>query len=366
MRILLEKVLEYLEIAQKAESERDYKRAKINYLKASECLLKVAKETKGEMKQIRYDIASRLLEKANSITVKPERTMDDRIKDIEGKIDEVADFYIREKPNVKFEDVAGLDDVKAEIQNKLIYPFKYPEKARKFGIKSGGGILLYGPPGTGKTYIAKAIANEVDADFFTVKPSEIMSKWVGETEQKVDRLFQAARSCEKAIIFIDEVEALIPKRRDSSSTVMQRVVPQFLAEMNGLESKNENILFIGATNEPWSLDPAVLRPGRFDERIYIPPPDLEARKKLFELNLKDKPLEENVDFGKLAELTAGYSGADIRGICLKASVIPFREWVEQGIERKIEMRDILEVLSKVKPSIDEKMVKRFEEFAARR
>ena len=170
---------------------------------------------------------------------------------------------------MRFADVAGLEDVKEEIRLRLIYPLAHPEKAQRYGIQSGGGLLLYGPPGTGKTLLARAVAGEIDAAFFTARPSELMSKWVGEAEQNIARLFDEARQCERAIIFLDEVEAMIPARRSSGSTVMQRVVPQILAELQGIRQRSSGLLFMGATNEPWALDPAVLRPGRFDARIYV-------------------------------------------------------------------------------------------------
>jgi SpoVK/Ycf46/Vps4 family AAA+-type ATPase len=142
---------------------------------------------------------------------------------------------------------------------------------------------------------------------------------------------------------------------------MQRVVPQILAELEGIESKNDNLLFVGATNEPWSIDPAALRPGRFDEKIYVPPPDYEARKKIFELNLKGKPLAD-IDLGSLADLTEGYSGADLRHICVKASLIPFKESIKTGEERGIAMDDMRSVMEVIKPSINREMVKKYEEF----
>ena len=198
------------------------------------------------------------------------------------------DWLVVERPDVRFDDVAGLEDVKEQIRLKLIYPFTHPEEAKRFGVRSGGGILLYGPPGTGKTLIAKAVAGELDAAFFTVKPSEIMSKWVGEAEQNVAALFDAARGYERAVIFIDEVESLLPSR-GGNSTVMNRVVPQFLAELDGMAGKHPGLLLIGATNVPWMIDDAAMRPGRFDEKIYVPLPDLPARQRILELNLRGPP-----------------------------------------------------------------------------
>ncbi len=350
--VYLKKGEEYIEKAAKAEESGELKKARDWYLKASKQLFKAAAQSSGRMKVIRVENAEKLLEKAKSLKVKQ--------KEVD-EAGEPAPFTVTARSKVRFDDVAGLEDVKEEIRNKLIYPFLYPDKAELYDIRSGGGILLYGPPGTGKTYIAKAVAGEVDAVFYSIKPSEIMSKWVGESEENVKKLFETARGNERSVIFIDEVEALIPKRRSSGSTVMVRVVPQILAELEGVESANENLLFIGATNEPWSIDPAALRPGRFDEKIYVPPPDYEARKKIFELNLEGKPQEE-IGVDALADLTAGYSGADIRHICVKASLIPFKESIKTGAVRGITMEDMRSVMETIKPSINTEMVKKYEEF----
>ena len=189
-----------------------------------------------------------------------------------------------------------------------------------------------------------------------------MSKWVGEAEQNIQKLFDAARAYERSVVFIDEVEALVPKRRRTHSTVMQRVVPQILAELEGFEEKRGGLLFVGATNEPWSLDSAVLRPGRFDEKIYVGLPDVTARRRILELNLRDRPLASDVSLAELAQRLAGYSGADIANICAKSCAIPFIESVEQGVDRDVERRDFETVLQTVRPSVSAKNLKRFEQF----
>ncbi len=353
IELLLQKVEECLEKANRAEAQGQSHQAREYYLQASEQLFRAASSSAGQMKAVRTENAEKLLQKARSLPQK------DSHKELETS---GRDFVIREKPDVTFDDVAGLENVKEEIKNKIVYPFLYPEEAKKFGIRSGGGVLLYGPPGTGKTYIAKAVAHEVDAEFFSIKPSDIMSKWVGESEQNMARLFSEARQQKKSVIFIDEVESLIPNRKDSGSTVMQRVVPQVLAEMDGMESKNDNVLFIGASNEPWSIDHAALRPGRFDEKIYVAPPDLSARIKILQLNFKDRPLESNIDIRQLAELTNGYSGADIKQICLKAALLPFHECIHGGRQRGISTADLLAALEVVKPSISPKIIEKYETF----
>lgn len=362
VEIFLKNADEYIDKAAQAESQGEPEKAKDWYLKASKQLFNAASESKGKMKAIRVENAEKLLKKANSINVMKTKGRGGGKKEkLEEKEEISKPFLMKEKPEVGFEDVAGLNEVKEEIKNKLIYPFLHPDKAELYGIRTGGGILLYGPPGTGKTHIARAVSNEVDAIFYSIKPSEVMSKWVGESEQNIKNLFQTARDNERSVIFIDEVEALIPKRRTSGSTVMQRVVPQILAELEGVETKNDNLLFIGATNEPWSIDPAALRPGRFDEKIYVPPPDLEARIKIFQLNLKGKPLGE-IDFNELGKLAEGYSGADIRHICMKASLIPFKESINTGEDREILVDDFLIVMENIKPSISVEMVKKYRDF----
>jgi transitional endoplasmic reticulum ATPase len=194
-----------------------------------------------------------------------------------------------------------------------------------------------------------------------------MSKWVGEAEQNVARLFSSARKFDRAVIFIDEVEALVPKRSHSGSTVMQRVVPQILAEMEGFskdrEGEKTSLLFLGATNEPWSLDEAVMRPGRFDDKVYIPLPDLTARRQILAQNLEGKPLAGDISFDNVAGMLEGYSGADIRRICEKACDIPFVESVKTGEERQIEMRDILAALGEVRTSVSLKTIEKFEKIA---
>src|SRR5256884_5814369 len=171
--------------------------------------------------------------------------------------------------------------------------------------------------------LAKATAGEIDATFFRISPADVLSKWVGEAEQNIKKLFDAARGEKRSIIFIDEIEALVPSRRDEGSSVMQRVVPQLLQGMEGFDKKTTPVMFMGATNVPWQLDPAVLRPGRFDEKVYIPLPDLPARRKMLELYLSKRPLDPDVDLDALAMKLNDYSGADIKYICDRAATIPF-------------------------------------------
>ncbi len=302
------------------------------------------------------------LKKAGTFPVKKEAKPEKEGPETEEKD---KSFLLAERPDVTFDDIAGLDEAKEEIKIRMVYPFTHPETAKRYGVKKGGGLLLYGPPGTGKTMIARAVAGEIDAAFFTVKPSEIMSKWVGEAEQNIEKLFRNARQAGKAVVFIDEVEALVPKRSDNASTVMQRVVPQILAELEGVEKKEGGaLLFIGATNEPWSLDVAVLRPGRFDAKVYVGLPDSKARRRMLDLFLEGKPLAPDVDPDALAASLEGFSGADIRNVCERTANAVFLEAVRTGVERDIGSADFTSTASLLAPSVTAKELAKFEKFRA--
>lgn len=352
--IFLKKAEEYISLAIEKEKKKEYDGARNYYLMASKALFEVAKRSPDELKKRRMEKAEKLMERAKNL---PQAIREGGEK----KEEEVVKML--EKPTITFKEVAGLHDVKEKIKDLIITPFNYPEVAKKWKVRTGGGVLLYGPPGTGKTLLAKAVAGELDADFFYIKASDVMSKWVGESEKKVADLFAKARESSKAVIFIDEIDALIPKRTGQSSTVMARVVPQFLAEMDGMDSKNDKILLMAATNVPWNLDEAVLRPGRFDFKCYIHVPDFEARRKIIELNL-DVPIEENFNFDELARLIEGYSGADIRLICDEAKRKMFR-WEIDGVETILKTEHVSEILERIRPSVDEKMLKKFEVFSQR-
>ncbi|MBI4330606.1 MAG: ATP-binding protein [Chloroflexi bacterium] len=371
LSFLLDKSVAHLDKGLEMQRQGNLPEARYNLLKAAEFLFKAAEKTSPPLKEKRVERAQALLAQAAALE-KPGKSAAASGPKTAGKAAETAtadasEWLVREKPDVRLADVAGLGEAKEQILIKMVYPFTHPELAKKYGIKKGGGLLLYGPPGTGKTMIAKAVAGEIDAAFYTVKPSEVMSKWVGEAEQNVARLFDSARKQPRAVIFLDEVEALAPRRSQNISTVMARLVPQILSELEGFDSKADKpntLLFIGATNEPWSLDEAILRPGRLDEKLYIPLPDEKARKQILQSNLKGKPLSPELNLDEVARMTEGYSGADLRRLCEKASDAPFLESIQTGQERPIEMRDILTVLHALKPSVSQKNLARFERFAA--
>jgi transitional endoplasmic reticulum ATPase len=267
-----------------------------------------------------------------------------------------------EIPKVTWEDVGGLEDVKREIIEAVEWPLKYPEKFKKFGIRPLKGVLLYGPPGTGKTLIAKAVANESEANFISIKGGELLSKWLGESEKAVRKIFRKARQVAPCIIFFDEIDAIAQMRGiDEGSRAVERVLNQLLIEMDGLEELH-GVIVIGATNRPDILDPALLRPGRFDRLVYVRPPDKKSRLAIFKIHTRNMPLAEDVDLNELAEMTEGYVGADIEAICREAVMLALRE---NPNAEKIEMRHFYEAIKKIKPSVNEAMLSFYERFEER-
>jgi transitional endoplasmic reticulum ATPase len=347
--------------------------ARIYLLEAARSMTALSKEAQSdELQQGRRDMAAKLLELArdcqsakssNRRPGAPQRRPTDESAAAAESETSGQQWIVKEKPSIRFDDVAGLEDVKQDIRMRMIYPFEHADLAEKFGVRGGGGVLLYGPPGTGKTLLARATAGEIDAAFFRVSPAEILSKWVGEAEQNVKKLFDAAAAEPRSIIFIDEIEALVPARRDEGSSVMQRVVPQILQGMEGFDKQVQRpILFMGATNVPWQLDPAVLRPGRFDEKVYIPLPDLPARRRMLELCLGRRPVAADVNIDELAASMEGYSGADIKYICDRAATVPFLQSVASGQEGEITLAILHDAIADTPKSVAPAALKRFEEW----
>ncbi len=256
-----------------------------------------------------------------------------------------------EVPDVKWDDIGGLEEVKRLLKEAVEWPLKYPDAFKRMGIRPAKAVLLYGPPGCGKTLLAKAAANESEANLIAVKGPELLSKWVGESEKAVREIFKKAKQTAPTIILFDEIDALAPRRRGDDFTgshVTETVVNQLLTEMDGIETL-ENVIIIGATNRPDILDPALLRPGRFDTRIIVPVPDKEARLEIFKIHTRRMPLD-NVDLNELAKKTHGYSGADIEAVCREAAMIALREDIKS---KKVSREHFEKALKKISPSISD-------------
>jgi len=237
-----------------------------------------------------------------------------------------------ESPDVKWDDIGGLEDVKKELKEAVEWPLKYGQVFDRMDAQPPKGILLYGPPGTGKTMLAKAVATEAEANFINVKGPEFLSKWVGESEKAVRETFRKARQAAPCIIFMDEIDSIAPVRGGSSdSHVTERVISQLLTEMDGLESLH-NVVIIAATNRPDMIDPALLRPGRFDKLVSVGLPDLETRKAILKVHMKSKPLADDIDIDDLAEKTDEYTGADLAAVVNDAVMMAIREVVAEGAD----------------------------------
>jgi transitional endoplasmic reticulum ATPase len=287
------------------------------------------------------------------------------MNDFEESLREIEPSAMREVlvevPNVKWEDIGGLPEVKEELQEAIEWPLKYPEIFAHMNTTPPKGVLLYGPPGTGKTMLAKAVANESEANFISIKGPEVLSKWVGESEKAIREVFRKARQASPTIIFFDELDSITPVRGSGfgSSQVTERVISQILTELDGLEELKD-VVVIGATNRIDIVDSALLRPGRFDKLLKVPIPDLDARKQILKIHLEKKPLADDVKIDELADKTEGYSGADLAALANTTSMLVIKEHIAKSktLEKaketlkdlKISMKDFEKTLEKMKPS----------------
>jgi len=274
----------------------------------------------------------------------------------------MREVYV-EVPTVKWEDIGGLLDVKQELIEAVEWPLKKPEVFGRIGVQPPKGILLFGPPGCGKTMLARAISTESEANFISIKGPEIFSKWVGESEKAIREVFRKGRTAAPSIIFFDELDAVVPRRGmgygDSGAT--ERVISQLLTEMDGIEAL-QNVVVVGATNRPDILDPAVLRPGRFDRLIYVPPPDERTRLQILKIHMKGMPLAKDVALEDLAAKSIGYSGADLQAVCREAGMIALRNNINA---KEVSIRDFNEAMDKIKPSLSPDLENAYLGFAKR-
>ena len=254
------------------------------------------------------------------------------------------------RPQVTFSDVGGLDEVKEDIQRRILHPLKHPELYRQYGRQAGGGILLYGPPGCGKSLLAKAIAGEMSARWMEVGIHEILDMWMGNSEKNLHALFEKARQQAPTVLYFDEIDALAADRHDMRRSAGRTTINQFLSELDGSTASNEGILVFGATNSPWHLDPAFRRPGRFDRILFAPPPDEKGREAVLRIQLRDRP-QGDIDFRKLAKKSEGLSGADLKSVVERACDQILSDSIRTGKPpATISSSHLLEALSKTVPS----------------
>ena len=328
-----------------------------NYLRVAmknmqECLPFVAGAEESEMREMILELAGHLkdinrLHKERKERKESQEAQPQAVSKQQKETEQETGFAFKKEnvPDVSFADVIGLENVKQQIRDMIINPKTYAELYKRFHKKMGGGVIMYGPPGNGKTMIAKAIAHETGATFFPIKFSDLGSKWFGETETNIKKLFEEARKEKNAVIFFDEIDAIAPKRDGDTTT--NRVVAELLTQMDGISKTSGNVTVLAATNRLQDLDPAILRPGRFDEKLFIPLPDEKARAAMFKRRLKGIPCE-SMRFTELAKASEGFSGADVELACEKAKLSVIRSIINGASEETaVTKQDLLDAIAAV-------------------
>lgn len=257
-----------------------------------------------------------------------------------------------EQPAISFKDVGGMDAIKEEIRLKIVHPLAHPEIYQTYGQRIGGGVLMYGPPGCGKTYLARATAGEIKARFLSVGINDVLDMWLGNSEKNLHELFEQARRYKPCVLFFDEVDALAAKRTDMRYSNGRQIVNQFLAELDGVDSPNDGILILAATNAPWHLDSAFRRPGRFDRILFVPPPDRHARINILRILCRHKPIED-IDYEYLSKKTANFSGADLKAVVDLAVERKLQIAIKQGIAKPLTNKDFLAAINVIHASVTE-------------
>ena len=371
MNFLLNKKREHEELCEKEIRADQISKAVFHAAKAAEFAFALAQQTGGVIAERYIEDAEGWVEIAERMKNSPAKKIsrnqnkEKATREPSARDDEDSpaneDWLVAAKPTISFDDIAGMEEAKKSIREMVIYPLQHMDKAEALGLKPGGGVILYGPPGNGKTMIGKAIASELDAPFYHASGAQVRSKWHGESEQRLRKLIQAATSHDVAVLFFDEVEGLLP-RRGGNSVVDNRIVTQFLAEIGGFEDRDSTLLLLGATNCPWDIDDAVFRTGRFDEKIYIAPPDVTAREAILRMKLGDSALEQSFDIPTWAETLEGYTGSDIVGIVNGAKRAALGRSIANESTPEIQGSDLTNAMQRIPTSAPEKLLKKYAQF----
>lgn len=366
MTLLTDKKAEQEKLAEIALQSQDFGAAFSHTAHAAKLAYELAAATEGVVSQAYIENGGRLTTAAEQLQDASEKQLVEQAKTPAGAgkdTVQASQWQMTEKPDVRLDDVAGLTEVKAALQQDAILPFEFPEVYERYKLAGGGGVLMYGPPGTGKTFIAKAVAGELNAAFFSVDPSQIKGKYVGETEKNMRALFEAARQHERAVIFFDEVHSLLPKQRGTGVNA----VTMFLTMMDGITSDSGKtiLLVLGATNHPNMIDPAALRSGRFSKHIYVGLPDVAARESIAHYCFRDVPLADGFPFAEAATRMEGFSGADVAAVCKQTKAAVAMRDIKESAMGRVGGEDLFEAISDFTPTVSKKDVAKFDDWRAK-